>query len=217
MSTGASWHWLRPVAEARGFRHRFCGVAESASCDCTNCGVPLLHYASFDARDPRLGLRELGLALVPCAFCWRCVLAQEPLHYRLSAAGAIELVAFGRGEPVTDFPYPEYPREFPGSALELVEPTPRELSALERIRAGGLWHDLEPDVRHLIVPRHRAGIELPGEAPPPCTLCSRPTRAFATFGDANLDPRGFTGNETVETHFSICADCATVAVVQTCG
>lgn len=97
----------------------------------------------------------------------------------------------------------------------LVEPTPRELGALEQIRAGALWHDLEPDLRHLLVPRHRAGPGLTDrDGSQGCLLCARPMAAFAVFGDANLDSRGFTGNDTVEVCFRACPRCATIAASQ---
>lgn len=213
--TSAPWHWLEPRASGGEFEHSFCGPVAGSMAPCPNCRAPLLLYDQFDPRDRRLGLGELGVAKVSCVFCWRCALSQAPLHYRLSADGSVELLSFGRGAVEVDFPYPDYPRAFPRAALVLVAPAPRELDALEQIRAGALWHDLEPDLRQLLVPRHRAG---PGLAPRdetlPCVLCAKPMDTIAVFGDANLDPRGFSGNDNVEVRFRACPRCATLAASQ---
>lgn len=37
---------------------------------------------------------------------------------------------------------------------------------------------------------------------------------FAIFGDAHLDSRGFSGNDTVEVRFRACPRCATLAASQ---
>ncbi|MBK8178651.1 MAG: hypothetical protein IPK67_07120 [Planctomycetes bacterium] len=215
--TSPLWHWLEPRASGGEFEHFFCGPAAGSMPPCPNCRAPLLVYAQFDPRDRRLGLGELGVAQVNCVFCWRCALAQAPLHYRLSAEGSVELLSFGRGAVEVDFPYPDYPRAFPRAALVLVEPTPRELGALEQIRAGALWHDLEPDLRHLLVPRHRAGPGLASQVRShACALCGKAMTGFAVFGNSNLDPRGFTGSESAEVGFQACVACAAVAAVQWC-
>lgn len=214
-----AWSWLEPTAPDAGeHAHVFCGQQRLRGGRCPNCAAALLLYASFDARDARLGLAELGLAELPCLFCWRCELAQAEFQYRLLSGGGLEILRCARGPVQEDFPYEDYPDHFPRGGLRLVRPSREELDALARVRDGALWHDLPESLRHVSIPRHRFGDKIPMPLPtaPGCSICSAPTTPLAAFGDSNFDPRGFTGNDQVQLRFFLCRPCAVVVALQSC-
>lgn len=198
-------------------QHVFCGAARA---ECPNCARPLLQYARLDAGDERLSLQALDAPELPLLFCWRCALAQAPFHYRLESGGTIALTRFERGPVEADFPYPDYPAAFPAAPLRLVPVAPDDARILRFVREGVIdatevWRT-HPD---LVAPRHHAASAPQFLTAPPgllCSTCTQPMRFLAGFGDANLDARGFVGEETVQVLFHLCAPCAEIGVVQVC-
>jgi len=214
-----AWFWLEPTAADAGeHAHVFCGEQSLRGGRCPNCAAALLLYARFDARDARLELAELGLPELPCLFCWRCELAQAEFQYRLLADGGLEILRCAHGAVQEDFPYANYPDHFPRGGFRMVVPSREELDALARVRDGAMWHDLPESLRHVMIPRHRFGDKTPEPltGAPDCSICSAGTTLLAAFGDSNLDPRGFTGNDQVQVRFFFCRDCAVVAALQGC-
>lgn len=212
-------YWLRFGACRRDrLLHAFCGATRARGAECPNCERPLLRYAELESSDPRLGLPDLGR--VPLLFCWRCELSQEPLHYRLLSAEAIELRRWGRGGVQEDFPYSGYPDELPESELSLEALSREDERVLRSIRNGelhvtDLWHT-HP---HLVEPQHHLSTSPLYLVDPPqlrCTSCAGPMRFLAAFGDACLDPRGFVGEPGVQVLFFLCGDCREVGACQVC-
>ncbi len=218
----APGYWLEfAPGEAEPERgHVFCGTHAQPSARCPNCDAPLLQYAALDVRDARLSLRLALDGRLPLLFCWTCALAQDELHYRVEPSGALALLACGRGGVETDFPYSQYPRAFPAGRLTLAPIAPAEQSVIAAANRGEIpgWR-LGHEHPELAAPRHQLGgepLHAGGLRPRRCAGCGEPMPFLAAFGDACLDPRGFTGNPFVQVLFHVCARCTAVCAVQTC-
>lgn len=142
-------------ATAEGAHHLF-GPHAIAGAECPNCRdgflmlghKPLLHLATIDTRDARLGL-EVPLAQIPLLYCTRCAiseadgdvnldglrrhytakeLAGDPGAYRgegceflyhIASEKQVSILVYNRGYGDIYLPYPDYPDAFPGAPARL--------------------------------------------------------------------------------------------------
>ncbi|MFO1054681.1 MAG: hypothetical protein U1F36_20860 [Planctomycetota bacterium] len=222
-STGTSPLWLASgyfvelVAHPdEDFQHIFCGTNDTAGAECPNCRRPMLRQLLLDGRDRRLQLDRIGVERLPLLFCWTCPLSLGTA-YRVEPDGSVELLRFSRGEPAADFPYSEYPTQFP-KAFARLDPVPHQIG--ERVAAmnAGIESIDDPDDSTMI-PRHQLGGEpyfVQGRPFVRCSVCKRPAAILASIGDMTVDGRGFTGNAFVQTWFALCGPCRVVRSGQMC-
>lgn len=207
-------------------RHRFCGTHSIRGAICPNCEQPLLQYAAFDTTDPRLHLSEISIRYLRLFYCWRCNLGAQPFVYRCGEEHIEILYAYQD----TDIfpPYEDYPAAFPEAALFLL-PLPESIQVLWRLWNRGFlsWEPLPLGVEHegdwsLWRAIHGVGGEPwlvqrnPHTIVPSCVSCGSKMPFFAAFGDDNTDPRGFTGEPTVQVLYFVCRACQIVHAVNQC-
>lgn len=203
-----------------GIGHTFCGPCTVPGAVCPNCSAPLLQFANFDLGDARLRLSALPARRLPLLFCWRCPLAQAPFAYRLLENGSVELVTYGRGQPESDFPFPDYPEAFPSVTCDLLPLTKAQQSMIAELNAGEFIDPAVADGLLLDVLRHQIGGEpylvQPGAGALNCPKCKAELPLLAVIGDDTIDGRGFTGNDYVQVLYFLCSKCAILAAYQSC-
>jgi len=109
-------YWLDFRVSA-GFAHIVGGVHSGD--ECPNCEKPLLRFLSLDTKDERLFLRNIPVPHLPLLFCWTCEIAQNDFVYRVEQGGTVKLIDYGLGPPAGDFPYEDYPDQFPEHRVDL--------------------------------------------------------------------------------------------------
>lgn len=198
------------------FQHRFCGSNTIEGADCPNCSLPLLLFLDLDVSDQRL--KAHGDESIPLLFCWRCNVSQEPFLYRYSRP--VSLLSYGRGGVETDFPYPEYPVSFPEGVATLESISDVDQRTIRGINTESIdaWDALQlhPSLARV---RHQIGGEpylVQRDRSPrmKCRTCRQWMPFLASIADDCLDPRGFTGNDTVQVLYHLCKACRVVGALQ---
>lgn len=208
------------VATRTRFGHRFCGEHSIPGAQCPNCRKPLLRMLTLDTADRRIGLQGLAVRNLHLLFCWTCNLAQGETAYQVLPDGGVRFVKHRRGGVARNFPYPNYPRFFPGCRF-VPEPVPAaESRILGKLTSGELRSiDLRKADRHLATPRHQIGGQpyfLQGPPSAECPRCNGPMSFLASVGDETLDKAGFTGNSFVQVLFLLCRKDLIVTTLQQC-
>jgi hypothetical protein len=180
----------------------------------------MLTLLDLDALDPLVELQGSGLTRLPVLFCWTCPAAQSIVRYQLLTPGnVVRLINYEQEEPVTDFPYEDYPVSFPRHALRFQALTEHERSYLHELNTTDNPGPPTRAHRDLARPQHQIGGE-PYLVQPlqrvPCPECRRIMPFFGTIGDDTLSPRKFTGNDFVQTLVHLCRACRVAAVYQQC-
>ena len=200
--------------------HEFCGPNRIAEADCPNCAKPLLQLVRLNLDDPKLlDLRnESGLGQIPLLWCWTCEIPRGWFEYKLLDQGArVDVIGWTRGRKHRDRPYRGYPSEFPAAwaTLEDISSTVAEdVRRLNRreIKLSSVHRE------QWAKPRHQVGGEpfFSGGMPerPRCSACGQHPELLAAVADECTDPRGFAGNEFVQTLFWLCSRCAVVLAQQ---
>ena len=106
--------------------HTFGGPHQIAGANCPNCDKPLLRFLSLNTSDARLKLKGAPGTELSLLYCWTCNLAQQSFVYRMTPSDGIEILSFGAGGAVTDFPYPDYPAAFALGSVAFVPVTPED-------------------------------------------------------------------------------------------
>jgi hypothetical protein len=197
------------------YSHVFCGPNEDPHAMCPNCARPYLRYMLLDTSDPRLDLSDLPFRFLPLYYCWGC--NGRMLWYRLDDDGAMSERWFAPGTPVPDHPYPDYPTAFPAAPASLVPLSPEQQELLRLMNSGELVIHYQKPFEFLVRPVHQVGgephfVERFTSYEVECPTCKEAMPFLFTAGNDNLDPRGFTENDYVQTVFHLCRDCSTVAV-----
>jgi hypothetical protein len=188
----------QPSDDVSGTGHYFCGPHAVIGASCPNCHKPLLRFLALNTEDRRLNLQDSLAAILSLFFCWTCNVAQKPFFYRI-LADRIDLLGYGQGGVVKDFPYDDYPVFFPGATVTLHEIlTNKEKGLILRHQIGG-----EP---LLIQPL--AVLE--------CPLCGVEMPFLASIADDCLDIRGIAGDDGVQVIYEYCRRCHVVGAYQRC-
>lgn len=205
-------------APGKGIVHRLCGPTDTGGAECPNCRKRLLTIAQFDASDTRLQIDTVGMQSLPLLFCWTCVISQQEFVYECSHDGReITLLRWARGESFRDFPYEGYPEGFPPEQITLKPLEPHKQEVIIKLNAGAQVWELAQEYPELSVPQHQVGGEpLLLQAIPirSCPKCFDSMPLFASFGDSASSGHKFTGNEFVQTVFSLCRKCRVVHCLQ---
>lgn len=200
--------------------HKFCGHNDTRGATCPNCDVPLHRFLLVSFRDEQvadLG-RQLGVDELPLLWHWPCGIALGWLSYKLLDRGAsVELVEFARGAASAEFPYADYPREFPESWARL-DPVPPEVQGrISSLNAGDLefWQVRREEWAR---PHHQLGgepliVESSFDARR-CPICRSEQEMLAGVADDCLDRRGLAGNDMVQVVYWLCRRCVVVSACQ---
>lgn len=202
--------------------HVFCGAITLPGTLCPNCRKPLLHFLSIDTADLRVNFSTWPCSVVPLLFCWTCNVSQAPFSYRVSE-DKVAILKHKRGGVQRDFPYKNYPREFPKALAELVPVSEAEAKIIILLNRDGIDYNA-PNYRELEkldTLRHQVGGEprlIQGSPPEAfsCPDCKIPMSLFATIADDCLDPRGFTSNCGVQVLYFRCDHCKVIGCRQEC-
>ena len=115
---------LRPgVSE---FHHHFGGRHSIQGAGCPNCSQQLILHFSIDCADPRLGLQDLGIAVLPLLYCMRCELCWYDFVYQIEAEDSIRILKFHQGSITGEWAAEMGINEFPLRNAELVQ-VPRKV------------------------------------------------------------------------------------------
>lgn len=201
------------------FEHYFCGPHDVGGAWCPNCQRPLLRFLALDRRDNRLNLQDNPSPTLSLLFCWTCNIAQEPFFYRALGNG-IELLQYGQGGVVTDFPYDNYPLFFTGARAAL-----QAISVEEQVFLKRLNNRFEEEARtglygqhrELWGVRHQVGGEpflTQGLTMLECADCGAEMPFLASVANDCLDIRGLAGNDGVQVLYHLCRQCCVVGVYQ---
>jgi hypothetical protein len=139
------------------------------------------------------------------------------------AEGKVSILKCQRGGVQHNFPYKNYPREFPKALVELVSVSVDEAKIAAILNRGGLDYNA-PDFRKyetVDILRHQIGGEprlIQGNSTDSfmCPVCKIPMSLFATIADDCLDPRGFTGNCEAQVIYFRCDQCRVIGCRQEC-
>lgn len=212
---GYTLHFL-PEGNAGTTTHQFGGRNDIAGAWCPNCKKPLLLLLKLDSTDMRLLLDTCGMPTMPLLFCWTCNVSQSLFSYIVEPPCRITLIEYGEGGCVTDFPYVNYPAEFPRRSFVLEPVPPDEAAALEHaMKAPGDWLSLPSSLQ---TPRHQIGGQplLYTDDEHVCPVCAEVMPLLGVIGDDAGTPRGIVGNPYVQTVFHLCRACRCVLVYQSC-
>ena len=210
-------YWVRRGSENSQFMHILCGPNDINGAQCPNCEKPLLRLLSLDASDPRLETYKCPTQYLPLLFCWTCNIAQEYFFYRI-AIDHIEIMHYGIGGVVTDFPYESYPKEFPQVMVHLEALSQEEQDIILRLNAGALdsWSIPQKNVA-FSVPTHQLGGEplgYDGDFYPTCRTCGSRMRFFASIGNTIEETMKLTTDDYVQTLFFLCRKCWLICASQ---
>jgi hypothetical protein len=201
--------------------HSLFGTNDVPGGTCPNCNKPLLLLLTLDTADRRLGIRDCPMPRLPLLFCWTCNVAQSNFVYRLEA-DAVQLVEFGVGGVVTDFPYPSYPTNFPQRAVKLEPLTDLDQQMIHLINEGELepiWGRQYTPI--FTTPVHQVGGEPLGsnidfDTDRECRECGSSMRFLASIADDAGDGLAITQNAYVQTLFFLCRKCWLIMAQQIC-
>ena len=201
--------------------HFFCGTHNVKGAWCPNCNKPLLRLLLIDSNDEKLSFNFSNIKKLPLFYCWTCNIAQELFVYRIINDEEIEIVMNGAGGVEEDFPYNNYPVNFPGTPFNLEEISIEDQKIISQLNNRSLNRlDVLKRNKKLAFPNHQIGGEpllIQGNLEvPTCPLCKNSMPFLSTVSDHCLDKRGFTGNEYVQVVYSYCEDCRTVGAIQQC-
>ncbi len=108
------------VARKSNYDHWQGGPAYHEGAACTKCKRALLLLWDFNAKDPRFVVdgRPLfkSLKRLPLYYCWTCV---SDIDYRVVAPDRIEVLKMEGRRQGKDFPYKNFPLEFPKQPIVL--------------------------------------------------------------------------------------------------
>jgi len=108
------------VARKSNYDHWQGGPAYHEGAKCTKCKRALLLLWDFNAKDPRFVVdgRPLfkPLKRLPLYYCWTCV---SDIDYRVVAPDRIEVLKMEGRRQGKDFPYKNFPLEFPKQPIVL--------------------------------------------------------------------------------------------------
>lgn len=114
--------------ECSRYRHTQGGPNTHQGATCLTCQRPLIKVWEIDCRDPRLTAATSGdqtatrqpvfgdLDRLPLYYCWTCC---SDLYYRFKGEDVIDVLRSVGGPFQEDFPYPNYPLEYPEQPLSL--------------------------------------------------------------------------------------------------
>lgn len=92
----------RLVMREGDFGHHLGGETPVPGADCPNCKKPLMHAATLDTWDARLGIRA-AFRYLPVLFCWRCEIVIGEFFYRVNGDESIEVLYGVRPKPKLTF------------------------------------------------------------------------------------------------------------------
>lgn len=114
------------IGEQSDYRHVQGGPCTHDGAFCPTCNRPLIRIWQFDCNDPRFVVvdteetKAFGtLATLPLYYCWTC---GSELTYRIIDDDSIEVSRSYSGNTHDDFPYANYPLEYPEQPLRLYRP-----------------------------------------------------------------------------------------------
>jgi len=202
------------LTEDESASHELCGENHLNGAGCPNCRKPLLKIFSLDCKDLPVGYA----GTLHFLFCWTCNIAQKDFLYKHISDNEIELLEFGQGGIVEDFPYEDYPIAFEGKKAELQEISKEDQDIIHQVNTEQV-EEYEINQAHpeLIIPRHQIGGEpylLNEYRGQKCPQCSQDMKFIASFGDSTGGPDGFTNNEYVQTVYQLCESCNTLGAYQ---
>jgi len=219
-------YWLDFKSPGK-FSHSFGGASPVPAGDCINCEKPLLHFLSLDTSDERLNLGGLPVPHLPLLYCWTCE-AQGDFVYRVDPVSGVEVLDQGMGERLEDFPYENYPEQFPGFSVDLRAISASDQRIIRRIVHSRTAH-LTDDMRHLRDAKHQIGGEpflwQPMRSDMECPVCSAEMPFLATICDNATGPdvrnnyrteMSFTRNIGVQVVYHCCRRCSVVGAYQIC-
>lgn len=186
----------------------------------------MMRHAGLDLTDPVFGGYLKPLDWLDLLYCWKCNVAQGPLFYRAQMGGEIKILDYKQGfqdgdSPLEDFPYNDYPRWFPQTAMWL-ENLPRDILELRLEHYSYEWDDRSERARLVSLKAIDSDASQIGgvpflwdipEEPMVCPSCDANMKFFAVFTNENSDPRGF-ACEGVHVVYEICAGCKVIGVWQ---
>ena len=92
----------RLVMREGDFGHHLGGETPVPGADCPNCQKPLMHAATLDTWDERLGIRA-AFRYLPVLFCWRCEIVIGEFFYRVNSDESVEVLYGVRPKPELTF------------------------------------------------------------------------------------------------------------------
>ncbi len=220
-------YFVTSVPEHEGeFRHVFYGAQQVPVADCPNCEKPLIRYFQLDTTDPRLGCTDAPTEFLPLLYCWSCKIPTFPFSYRILPACGVEFLMYAVGKAKAI--YENYPEAFPPSGVKLIALTERQQALIHRGNKeeydDWVTPDLYGELDEIFANDYQIGGE-PQLTQTPwerawratlCPLCLDEMPFLASFYDANLDPRGFSGEDTVQVVFTYCPKCHVVSAQHQC-
>ena len=218
LSPGYFLHYSKEPGE---YRHLFCGPHQVPGAECPNCAKPLLRFFSFNTADPRLQALQAIAPQLHLLNCWTCNLVQHPFYYQCLPDGSVRLLQYGIGGTVTDFPYPNYPRHFPGRFASLTPLTPDEQYIIELLNNNDVNYYGNPEMAALAIPTHQFGgepwfVQSWDCCLQSCPVCHGSMRFFASVCDLCMLPQGFVDDRYVQMIFTLCPVCKVIGSVVHC-
>jgi hypothetical protein len=212
-------------ASPQWFEHSVGGPHDvsGAVCNGHGCNRPFIRLLTLDLRDPRLSFmsgmkREAAGAVashqMPLFYCWVC--GGQPT-YRLERTGPVTVIGRSSTGPEKDFPYPEYPAQFPARRAVL-SPIPSEIQKIVReSNAGTLDPDLRFDSKYEshLRPRHQVGgspyfVQGNHECND-CPSCGSLMQVLASASADSGSEKPFIGDPFTQVVFEYCVPCQIVS------
>ncbi len=199
-----------------------------AVCNGHGCNRPFIRLLTLDLRDPKLSFipsvtREGGggpaAQQFPLFYCWVC--GGWPT-YRLEPSGHVEIIGRSSTGPEEDFPYPDYPRDFPARRAVLKPVPPNVQRIIRQANAGTLESDLRFDSKYepYLIPHHQVGgVPYLVQGVHECGSCPRCGGLMSVLATAASDSGGerpFVDNSFVQVVFEYCPPCQVVSATHEC-
>ena len=202
------------LLEDESASHELCGENHINGAECPNCRKPLLKIFSLDCQEIPIDF----FGKLHFFFCWTCNIAQNDFFYKNTSSDEIELLVYGQGGVVEDFPYKGYPIAFDAKNARLLTISDEDQDIIQRVNAEKI-EEYEVIQTHpeLMVPKHQVGGEpylLNEYRAQQCPQCKKDMKFIASFGDSTGGPNGFTNNEYVQIVYQVCESCRVIGAYQ---
>ena len=209
----------KPAPEGTQVENKFCGSHDIEGATCPNCKKPLLRFLTVNSDDKHIDIGKYQYKKIHFMYCWTCNISQREFFYQIIDDNKVSIIQYSKGGVQKDFPYPNYPENFPLGKIDFIEISEEDQRIISKVNSEEIDEfDLPDKDSHLSIPKHQFGGE-------PCLVqmefdkincpkCKSEMQFIVSIADDCIDDRGFVENEYVQVLYYYCKDCCMIGAIQ---